>query len=89
MLEWTGQDGAYRALRKARGKGWRAMSHSAKAQLLWAADALDWGWVQDLVAVSGAAQGSGRAARGAAEALLRQGDVLGWRWVRGLIHSQP
>jgi hypothetical protein len=52
VLEWTGQDGAYRELVKHRGKAWAQLPHGAKKALLAAADQLDWSFLGDMAAVS-------------------------------------
>lgn len=51
VLEWTGQDGAYRQLVKHRGKSWAQLPHGAKKALLAAADQLDWGFLGDMAQV--------------------------------------
>jgi hypothetical protein len=51
VLEWTGQDGAYRQLVKHRGKAWSQLPHGAKKALLAAADQLDWSFLGDMAQV--------------------------------------
>jgi hypothetical protein len=51
VLEWTGQDGAYRELVKHRGKPWSQLPHGAKKALLAAADQLDWSFITDMADV--------------------------------------
>lgn len=51
VLEWTGQDGAYRQLVRHRGKPWSALPHAAKKALLAAADQMDWSFLDTMAQV--------------------------------------
>lgn len=48
VLEWTGQDGVYRALKQYAGVPWAQLPHKAKKELLVAADQLDWSFVKQI-----------------------------------------
>jgi hypothetical protein len=47
-LEWTGQDEAFRLVKKHRGQPWSALPHAAKKALLAAADKMDWSFLSDM-----------------------------------------
>jgi hypothetical protein len=48
VLEWTGQDKAFRLVKKHRGQPWSALPHAAKKALLAAADQMDWSFLGDM-----------------------------------------
>ena len=50
VLRLTGQDAGWRHLRAACGRPWRQLSNAQRAELVWAADALDWRFVERAVA---------------------------------------
>lgn len=45
----TGQAAGWKHLRRAKGDTWAALSAAQRAELVWAADALDWRFLDDLV----------------------------------------
>ncbi|WIA22255.1 hypothetical protein OEZ85_004578 [Tetradesmus obliquus] len=48
VLEWTGQDEAFRLVKKHRGQPWSALPHAAKKALLAAADKMDWSFLAEM-----------------------------------------
>lgn len=52
VLQWSGQAAGVKGLRRLKaGASWRLLSHAQKAQLVWALDAMDWGFIQQAVEV--------------------------------------
>ncbi|KAI8466609.1 MAG: hypothetical protein J3K34DRAFT_483969 [Monoraphidium minutum] len=54
VLRLTGQDQRWRHLRRAKGGSWAKLTPKQRGELVWAADALDWSFVQDLVSAADA-----------------------------------
>uniref|UniRef100_A0A383W4Q6 UDP-N-acetylglucosamine diphosphorylase n=1 Tax=Tetradesmus obliquus TaxID=3088 RepID=A0A383W4Q6_TETOB len=56
VLEWTGQDEAFRLVKKHRGQPWSALPHAAKKALLAAADKMDWSFLAEMEELCAAAK---------------------------------
>jgi hypothetical protein len=54
VLRLSGQDAQWKHLRRAKASEWSKLTPAQRGQLMWAADALDWGWVEDVAAAAGA-----------------------------------
>jgi hypothetical protein len=54
VLRLTGQDARWKHLRRAKASEWAKLTPAQRSQLLWAADALDWGWVDEVAAAADA-----------------------------------
>ncbi|KIY96358.1 hypothetical protein MNEG_11603 [Monoraphidium neglectum] len=49
VLRLTGRDARWRHLRGAKGETWAKLTPKQRGELVWAADALDWGFVDEIV----------------------------------------
>lgn len=49
MLRLTGQDAQWRHLRRAKADAWAKLTPKQRGELVWAADAMDWSFVDEIV----------------------------------------